>query len=427
LKIPAFRYSLKHLAGDCFGGVIAALIALPYGLAMAALMGLPPVLGVFTSLLTAPITALLGRNPVLIGGTSSVTVPFVALAVNQQGIGGAAKVTLVAAVFMMIFSVLRFGRYIAKVPPPVVTGFSCGIGAMMIVSQLKTILGLNIAVTGATATITQLSAVFEALGSTRYAPLTLSFVVVAAAFAMARWVPKGPAPLIGVIAAFAVGQLFGLHEKEIGALPLKLPPFAGFTWSAADVYTVLPSALGLAIAAGVNLLITSRVVEHFRGRHRPMKAADADTELGAYGIANVCAGIFGAPMSIGIPARSLASVRCGGTTRVSNLVHALALLFFLSIGKNVVSHIPIAALAGVTAYVGICLLEWGTWRRLPKMRRADAAAFLLTAGCTLFLNAVAAVAVGCAVYGARRLYEWTRVGIPSSGTKVPSELKLTPQ
>ena len=105
-----------------------------------------------------------------------------------------------------------------------------------------------------------------------------------------------------------------------------MPPFAGFTWAPADVTEVLPAALGLAFVASVNILITSRVVEHFQGRHRPLRAADADAELGAYGIANLCAGVFGAPMSVGIPARSLANVRCGGTTRLSNLLHAVFLL-----------------------------------------------------------------------------------------------------
>lgn len=398
MKLPVLKYDLKHFTGDCFGGLIAALIALPYGLAMAALMGLPPALGLFTSLLTAPITAFLGRNPVLIGGTSTVTVPFIAMAVKQQGVGGAAKVTLVAAVIMMAFSVLRAGRYISKVPHPVVSGFSCGIGGMMIVSQLKTIFGLNIASTGATATILQLSQALDHITELRYAPFVLGLIVIAGAFLVARRVPRAPAPLIGVVVAFSIGQLFGLHEKEVGRLPLEIPPFAGFTWSAADVYTVLPSGLALAFVASINLLITSRVVEHFRGRHRPMKSADADVELGAYGIANVCAGMFGAPMSVGIPARSLANVRCGGSTRVSNIVHGLALLLFLSIGKDAVSRIPIPALAGVTAYVGICLLEWGTWRRLPKMRKTDAAAFLTTALTVLLVNAVAAVAIGCSMY-----------------------------
>src|ERR1700681_1362676 len=119
------EYSWAALAGDCFGGVIAALIALPYGLAMAALMGLPPVLGVFTSILTAPVIALLGRNPVLIGGTASATVPFIAMAVRNQGIGGAAKVSIVASVIMMGFCVLRLGRHIARAPHAGGAGFSC--------------------------------------------------------------------------------------------------------------------------------------------------------------------------------------------------------------------------------------------------------------------------------------------------------------
>src|SRR5271166_4718000 len=94
-------YGWRGLAGDAAGGAIAALVALPYGLAMAKLMGLPPELGLFTSILTAPITSLLGRNPVLIGGTASATVPFITAAVATQGTGGAAKVSIVASVFMM--------------------------------------------------------------------------------------------------------------------------------------------------------------------------------------------------------------------------------------------------------------------------------------------------------------------------------------
>src|SRR6202166_5420760 len=97
----AAKYNWERFFGDCAGGMIAALIALPYGLSMAALMGLPPILGVVTSILTAPITALLGRNPVLIGGTASATVPFIANAVRTDGPGGAAKVCLAAAGFLM--------------------------------------------------------------------------------------------------------------------------------------------------------------------------------------------------------------------------------------------------------------------------------------------------------------------------------------
>jgi len=407
-------YGWAGFFGDCSGGVIAALIALPYGLAMAALMGLPPVLGVFTSILTAPVIALLGRNPVLIGGTASATVPFIAIAVRNQGVGGAAKVSIVASIIMMGFCVIRLGRHIARVPHAVVTGFSCGIGAMMLISQLDMILGVESPATrGAGSPLAQLVAVLERVGNLRPVPLLLGVAVIVVATLAAKWSPKMPAPLLGVGLAIVIARVLGVHEKEIGSLPAVLPPFVGFSWSPQDVLTVLPSAFALAFVSSVNILITSRVVEHFRGRHQRTKVSDADAELGAYGIANVFAGMFGAPLSVGIPARSLAVVRCGGSTRLSNLLHAVFLATILWLGAGMVAHIPMPALAGVTAWMGLCLLDWSAWRRLPKMSRVDAAAFLTTAASVLAVNAVLAVAIGCSIYAGK--YVWVRWFRPETG------------
>jgi len=269
----------------------------------------------------------------------------------------------------------------------------------MVILQLRTLLGLPTLPGNAPASpVGQLVKVVNNLADTRWEPLLLGSIVVAGAVAAARRWPRSPAPLLGVALAAAVGYLLGWHERLLGAVSLKLPPFAGFTWEPADVTDVLPAALGLAFVASVNILITSRVIEHFQGRHRPLRAADADGELGAYGIANLLAGIFGAPLSVGIPARSLANLRCGGTTRLSNLLHAVFLLILVGFGSGLIARIPLAALAGVTAYVGLSLLEWSTWRRLHRMRRLDAAAFLATAAAVLTIDPVAAVAIGCALY-----------------------------
>ena len=277
------QYSPRELAGDLTGGLVAALIAMPYGLAMAALMGLPPTMGLMTSVITAPICALLGRNPVLIGGTSTVTVPFIAAAVQAQGPAGAAKITIVAGIFLMIFCVLRWGSYITKVPLPVVSGFSCGIGAMMIISQLRTLFGLRIAAGGSM--LDQLWNAMVNLPSFNWQVTALAFTTIFGAALCGRVLPNAPAPMLGILAAVGCGSLFGWHDKEVGALSLSLPPLAKFTWSPADTLQLIPSALGLAIVTSVNLLITSRVVEHFRGRHQHLKRSDADRELGAYGIA----------------------------------------------------------------------------------------------------------------------------------------------
>lgn len=397
------KYTWKRFLGDCGGGLIAALIALPYGLSMATLMGLPPVLGVLTSILTAPITALLGRNPVLIGGTASVTVPFIASAVRAQGIGGAAKISIVASVLMMIFCVLRLGRHVSRVPVPVVAGFSAGIGAIMVISQLNVI--LNVPPPSGESSLAQLVSVLREASGAHLATILLGGMVIAAAALSARWAPLLPAPLVGIVLAGAVARIFRFHVEEVGSLRLELPPLAGFSWSSQDALNVLPSALGLAFVTSINLLLTSRVVEHFRGRHQNLKRSDADAELGAYGIANLCAGAFGAPLSVGIPARSLANVRCGGTSRISNILHAVFLFALVRLGSGMLAHIPLAALAGVTAWMGFCLLDWGAWRRLSRMRLVDSGAFLATAAGVLVVNAVAAVVVGCSLYVIRYLYQ----------------------
>ena len=119
----------------------------------------------------------------------------------------------------------------------------------------------------------------------------------------------------------------------------------------------------------------------------------------------MAAGMFGAPLSVGIPARSLANVRYGGTTRLSNVMHAVFVLIFVTALGASISHIPVSALAGVTAWMGFSLMGWGTWKRLPKMRRVDAAAFVSTALGSLAFNAVAAVALGCSFYLAEYLLE----------------------
>jgi len=89
----------------------------------------------------------------------------------------------------------------------------------------------------------------------------------------------------------------------------------------------------------------------------------------------------------------------------------------------VVSHIPLPALAGVTAWMGLCLLDWSAWRRLPKMSRVDAVAFLATAVSVLAAkNAVLAVAIGCSIYGLKFIYvRWVRPEVGQAAWPVQHE------
>ena len=155
----------------------------------------------------------------LIGGTASATVPFIALAARQHGLGGAAMLCLLASLIMVAFGLLRLGRYITRVPHAVVSGFSCGIGGMMLVSQLDIILGVSSPLTRAAgSTLSQLVAVSQHLMETRMVPLVLGLMVILAATFSARFSHHLPAPLIGVALAILMARFFGWREKEVGFL-----------------------------------------------------------------------------------------------------------------------------------------------------------------------------------------------------------------
>jgi SulP family sulfate permease len=285
----------------------------------------------------------------------------------------------------------------------VVAGFSAGIGGLMVISQLHVLLGVHAA--GSDIPIVQLYGVLQQIAAMHWLPLVLGGAVLIAAYATARISSRLPAPLIGVAASFLVAWLLHSHEPEVGSLHLGLPPFAGFSWSSHDVVNLLPSGFMLAFVSSVNLLLTSRTIEHFQGRHKPLRRADSDAEVGAYGIANLAVGIFGAPMSVGIPARSVAAIRCGATTRLANILHAVFLLLLVRYGSGALAHIPMAALAGVTTFMGISLLDIGTWRRLRKMHLLDAAGFLVTVIGVLVSNAVIAVLAGSGLYAVHYAYK----------------------
>lgn len=136
---------------------------------------------------------------------------------------------------------------------------------MMVILQLRTLLGLPAAPSDASARpLAQLIQVMSNVLQTRWEPLLLGSIVVAGAITVARRWPRSPAALLGVGLAVTTGFLLGWHECLLGDVALKLPPFAGFTWTPNDITDVLPPALGLAFVASVNILITSRVVEHFQ-------------------------------------------------------------------------------------------------------------------------------------------------------------------
>ena len=165
-----------NLRGDLFGGVTAAIIALPMALAFGVASGAGPAAGLYGAVLVGLFAALFGSTPTMISEpTGPMTVIMTAVIAQlisanpEQGMAMAFTVVMLAGVLQMLFGALKLGHYVTMMPYTVVSGFMTGIGIILIVLQLGPFLGQAPPSGGVTDTLSALPAMFEKLAEIRAA------------------------------------------------------------------------------------------------------------------------------------------------------------------------------------------------------------------------------------------------------------------
>jgi sulfate permease, SulP family len=375
--------TLERWRGDFFGGTVAALIAVPYGMALAMAMGLRPEAGLYTSIIGGAISGMISNAPLATPGLSATVVPVLAVLVRTHGVGAAMAAGALSGLIMTLIGALRVGRFFSYLPHPVVAAFTSGLGVIIVSTQIKAVFGVEPAPAGFDlGVVDDFWSVIKACGQSDYQTLSVSVLVIGLMFILPRWKKSVPAPLVAVIvaslavhAAQAFGWAPGWRLPAVGALPdgFPQPSLAAMDFSAFSA--LLRPAFTLAGLITVNQTLTVAVTARLSEARR---REPLDRGLIAQGMANMVCPFFGAPPGVAMLARAVASVRAGAVTRWSTLAHSLALLLFLFPLRDFVSRIPLAALGAVTVAVGLQLIDWKRFRGLPSMSRPEAAIFLLT-------------------------------------------------
>jgi len=376
--------ALQRWRGDFFGGTVAALIAVPYGMALAMAMGLRPEAGLYTSIIGGAISGMISNAPLATPGLSATVVPVLAVLVRTHGVGAAMAAGALSGLIMTLIGALRVGRFFSYLPHPVIAAFTSGLGVIIVSTQIKAVFGVEPAPVGFDlGVIDDFWAVIKACGRSDYHTLSVAVLVIGLMFILPRWKKGVPAPLVAVIVASlavhalgrSLGGSLGWRLPSVGALPegFPQPSLAAMDFSAFSA--LLRPAFTLAGLITVNQTLTVAVTDRLSEARR---RAPFDRGLIAQGVANMVCPFFGAPPGVAMLARAVASVRAGAVTRWSTLAHSLALLLFLFPLRDFVSRIPLAALGAVTVAVGAQLIDWKRFRELPNMNRPEAAIFLLT-------------------------------------------------
>jgi SulP family sulfate permease len=202
-----------------------------------------------------------------------------------------------------------------------------------------------------------------------------------------------PGPLIAIIVATAVVQLFDLPVDTIGTrfgvLEASLPRPTVPDLSFSEAMRLVSPAFAIALLGAIESLLSAVVADGMIGGHHR-----SNMELVAQGIANVASPMFGGIPATGAIARTATNVKNGGRTPVAGMVHALVLLLVTLLFGKWAQLIPMAALAAVLLMVAYHMSEWRTFIDELRAPRADVAVLLLTFALTVVVDLTVAIEVG---------------------------------
>jgi sulfate permease, SulP family len=317
----------------------------------------------------------------------------IASIVERRGYDGLLLAMMMAGVMMIGIGALRIGSIIRHVPDTVLTGFTTGIAVIIGVSQIKELLGLDIA-REPSALIPKFGAIYAALGTIKPSTVMLSVFAVAAILLCRRLRPKWPAFLIAVVAATLASHMIGLNVATIGSkfggMPSSLP------WPTLPVITpttvsaVLLDATAIALLGSIESLLSAVVADNMSGdQHR------SNMELVAQGLANIATAAFSGIVVTGTLARTATNIRAGAHGPLSGMLHAVFVLAFVLLAAPIASYVPLAGLGAILAVVCWGMAEAHVFASVLRSRSPDAIVMLTTFILTIFVDLVLAIAVGC--------------------------------
>lgn len=258
--------------GDFFGGTVAALIAVPYGMALAIAIGLRPEAGLYTSIIGGALSGMISVAPVVVSGLSATVVPVLAVLVKTHGVGAALAAGALSGLIMLVIGVLRLGRFFHYLPQSVIGAFTSGLGVIIVASQLKNIFAVQTAPAGFDlGVVDDIWVVARVAGQCDPHTVLISAIVIGIIFLLPLWKPSVPAPLVAVVVATLAAYLFGWPVPRVGQLPdsFPMPSLAAVDFKSFSA--LLYPAFTLAGLITINQLLTVVVSDRLREARGELK------------------------------------------------------------------------------------------------------------------------------------------------------------
>jgi high affinity sulfate transporter 1 len=407
-------YQRGWLAKDVVAGIVLSTLLVPQGMAYAELAGLPPITGLYTSILCLLGYAAVGPSRILVLGPDSSLGPMIAATIlplagadgdPKRAIALASMLAIIVGAIMVLAAVAKLGFIANLISKPTMIGYLNGLALTILVGQLPKLFGFKV---DADSFLGELTGFVKGLadGKAVAAAAAVGIAGIALILVLQHWLPKVPAVLIMVVAAIAAATLFNLADHGVslvGVLPKGFPPLTIPDVHVADLGPLFAGALGIALVSLADTISTASAFAARTGQQ-----IDGNGEMAGIGVANLAAGLFqGFPVSTS-GSRTAVAERSGAKTQLTGITGAAVIIVMIVLVPGLFRNLPQPALAAVVITASLSLADIPGTVRLWRQRKAE---FLLSIAAFLGVALLGvlpgiAIAVGLSILNVFRRAWW---------------------
>jgi high affinity sulfate transporter 1 len=370
-------YRRQWLPRDIVAGVVLTTLLVPQGMAYAELAGLPPITGLYTSILCLLGYAAFGPSRILVLGPDSSLGPMIAATIlplvaakgdEARAVALASMLAIITGAIMILAAVAKLGFIADLISKPTMIGYMNGLALTILVGQLPKLFGFKISAEGLIAEIVGFAEGL-AKGETVAAAAAVGIAGIVLILVLQRWLPKIPAVLIMVVLAIASTTVFSLADHGVslvGVLPRGFPPLTIPHIRVADFWPLLGGALGIAVVSLADTISTASAFAARTGQE-----IRGNGEMIGIGAANLAAGLFqGFPVSTS-GSRTAVAERSGARTQLTGVVGAVLIIVMIVLVPGLFRNLPQPALAAVVITASLSLADIPGTVRLWRQRKTE--------------------------------------------------------
>ena len=390
-------YRTASLRQEIIAGLTVAALVVPQGMAYALLAGLPPVMGLYASILPMIVYALAGSGRQTSVGPVTVDSLMLVLGLSTLATAGtgsfialAVLLTALIGAIQLAMGALRLGFLVNFLSYPVLAGFTSAAAVITVIGQLKHVLGVNQPQQAELyRTVTD---VITHLGQANLITMIIAVGCVAVLWAARRWAPTAPGALGLVIVCTVLAYAFGLDARGVSVLG----PVAGgwphltvpaMHWT--EIRQLMPLAMTMALVGFAQTISVGKSLGNKFGYD-----IDANRELTALGLSNLTSSVSQGYAVSGSLARSALNAAAGARTQLAAIVSAVCVGITTLFFTPLFHYLPNAALAAILIVSSLRLIDTREIRYLFKVKITEGVLLVFTFVATLALGIMTGLVLG---------------------------------